>query len=387
MRVALVVSRYGSHVLGGAESQARGFAQEAARRGWAVEVWTTCARSHHAWENVYPAGAETLAGVLVRRFPIDRWDPHRWIEIEDRLASLGVLPVDGQYAWLAAGAHSASLYRHIADRAADFDVLIVLQYAVPLAHYAAWGAPERVVMWPCLHDEPYAYMEPTHLLLESVWGVMFNSPEERDLAIGLLGMRPARYAVLGEGACLDAPPSTASAGNGSYLLYMGRLERGKNLSLLYAYVRQYVENGGKVRLVVLGDGPLKPPTHPAFDYQGFVSEEAKSATCANALALCQPSLRESFSLTIMESWLAGRPVLVHSECAVTCGHVRRSRGGLWFRTYDEFVESVGWLANHRELASRMGRNGREYVLRNYTWQAVVDRFERILAAWRLGEGR
>ena len=53
MRIAVVVPRYGQDILGGAESQARGFANEAVRRNWTVEMWTTCARSHYDWENVF----------------------------------------------------------------------------------------------------------------------------------------------------------------------------------------------------------------------------------------------------------------------------------------------------------------------------------------------
>jgi glycosyltransferase involved in cell wall biosynthesis len=382
MRIAVIVPRYGQDVVGGAENQARGFAKEAVCRGWTVEVWTTCARSHYTWENVYPAGSEESDGVVIHRFPVTRWNPDRQAELEIHLASQGALPVADQYAWLRSGAHSVPLYEYIAKCAAKFDVLITLPYVMPLTHYAAWVAPERVVMWPCLHNEPYAYMEPVRLLLESVWGVMFNSPEEGELATRLLGMRPRHYAVLGEGVTLASPVHQPEGNLSRYLLYIGRLEEGKNLSTLYEYVCQYAEEGGDIRLVVLGSGPVKPPTHSAFDYRGFVSEREKANACASALALCQPSLNESFSLTIMESWLAGRPVLVHEDCAVTRGHVRRSKGGLWFRTYDEFVGAVEWLRTSPDMATRMGHNGREYVRRNYTWEAVVDRFECIVTAWQ-----
>jgi hypothetical protein len=31
----------------------------------------------------------------------------------------------------------------------------------------------------------------------------------------------------------------------------------------------------------------------------------------------------------------------------------------------------------------MGQNGRRYVLQNYTWTAVAERFERILEGWQI----
>jgi len=383
MRVAIVVPRYAPDVLGGAETLARGFAEEAAHRGWTVEVWTTCARSHYTWKNVYPAGREVNHGVVIRRFPVTLRDRSHLVKMEARLSSLGALPVAEQYAWLSSGAHSPHLYGHVADHADRFDALIALPYAAPLVHYAAWAAPGHVVMWPCLHNEPYAYMEPVRLLLESVWGVMFNSPEESELAIQRLGIRPQHHTVLGGGVVPNLSPDRSCRSDGhTGLLYVGRLEKGKNLSTLYEYVRRYFDQGGEISLVVLGRGPLEPPRHPAFDYRGFVSERDKAEAYALALALCQPSLNESFSLVVMESWLAGRPVLVHGDCAVTRGHVQRSKGGLWFRTYEEFVGSIAWLKANPDLATRMGGNGREYVRRNYTWNAGVDRFERTVTAWR-----
>lgn len=353
MRIAVIVLRYGEDVAGGAEKEARGFAEEAARRGWTIEVWTTCVRNHYTWENVYPVGAEEINGVLVRRFPITWWDHYRRAELEFRLNALGTLPIGDQYAWLETGAHSAPLYQHIGRHVKEFDALIVLPYAMPLTHYAAWCALERTVLWPCLHNETYAYLELIRLLMESVWGIMFNSPEERDLAIKVLGIQHRRHAVLGEGVGLTPGANTLEGQRCRDLVYVGRLEHGKNVHLLYRYVQRYSDDGGKIRLVVLGDGPVRPPAHPAFDYRGFVSEKEKVAACASALALCQPSVNESFSLTIMEAWLNGRPVLVHGDCAVTQGHVRRCNGGLWFRDYEEFVAAVEWFKNNPGLASRM----------------------------------
>ncbi|MFW6116366.1 MAG: glycosyltransferase family 4 protein [bacterium] len=379
----MVVPRYGPDVLGGAETQARGFCEEAARRGWEVEAWTTCARSHYTWNNVYPAGREERSGVVVHRFPVIRLNVGHHAKLDMRLTELGSIPIPDQYAWLASGAHSPSLYHHVAKHANSFDVMVALPYAAPLVHYAAWSCPGRVVLWPCLHDEPYAYTEPVRLLLQGAFGVVFLSPEEQSLADRRLDIRLPRSGLLGGGVTVV---DFHRAGEPRGLLYAGRLEEGKNLSTLYGYVQRYAEEGGNIRLVVLGRGPLKPPRHPAFEYLGFVSEGRKSFAYASAEALCQPSVNESFSLTVMESWLAGRPVLVHAQCDVTRGHVRRSRGGLWFSDYEEFVAALEWLRANPTLADRMGENGRAYVRRNFSWEAVVSRFRRLIRRWEGDSG-
>jgi glycosyltransferase involved in cell wall biosynthesis len=182
----------------------------------------------------------------------------------------------------------------------------------------------------------------------------------------------------------------SSLGDGTHqpdrLLYVGRLEPGKNLALLYEYVRRYVDAGGDLQLVIAGEGPLRPPAdHPAFDWRGPVSESEKSALLSSALALCQPSANESFSLVLMESWLAGRPVLVWGPCAVTKGHVQRCQGGLWFWGYAEFAEAIRWFKANRESGRQMGANGREYVERNFRWPAIAGAFKQTLEAWRAAE--
>ncbi|MFZ0546355.1 MAG: glycosyltransferase family 4 protein [Candidatus Promineifilaceae bacterium] len=384
LHIAVVVPRYGPDAIGGAENLGRGFAEEMARRGHHIEAWTTCASSHFTWENVYPAGRSELNGVVVRRFPITSHDKQRRHDIETKVITSGKLSIEEQYSWLESAAHSVPLYRHVAEHASEFDAIIALPYANPLTHYAAWAASDKVIFWPCLHDEPYAYMEPVRLLLERVWGVMFNAPEESYLTLKKLKIRPRHSAVPGAGVLLPDGLTVKANGHltGSpYIAYVGRLEGGKNIPLLYTYMKQHADRGGRVRLVVMGKGPLEPPKHPAFDFRGFVSDEEIAKICGSALALCQPSLNESFSLVIMQSWLAGRPVLVPEACDVTREHVRRSKGGLWFNTADEFGEALDWLADHPDLASRMGRNGRDYVLQNYTWATVAERFERAVGGW------
>jgi len=387
-RLALIIPRYGRDITGGAERLARGFAEEAVSRGWPVEVWTTCASGHFDWANTLSPGPDTLNGIPLIRFPISAYDAQRRAALEARLASQGTLPRAEQYAWLEGGPHSEALYAHVRRHAVEFEAIIALPYANPLVHYAAWVAPEKVLLWPCLHNEPYAYMETVRLLLESVWAVAFNSPEEGQIVSKRLQLQLVRQAVLGAGVSLPAvkktPASGFTSGGGRrpYLLYVGRLEAGKNLSQLYEYVRRYNLPGSQVDLLVVGQGPLSPPRHPSFDYRGYVADSEMAALMTGALALCQPSLNESFSLTMMESWLAGRPALVSGASAVTRGHVTRSKGGLWFENYDDFAAAVSWLLVNDEGANRMGRNGRHYVQANYTWPAVVDHFARVFPLWQ-----
>lgn len=382
MRIALISSRYGAGIAGGAEALGRGLLETLAARGHEAEVWTTCAKDHQTWTNYFPSGSEIINGVFVRRFAVDPWNSTPFDVYSANLLTRGYLPIEEQFAWVESGPSSAALYTYTAENQADFDIVVVIPVVNTIIFKAAWLALERLILWPCLHDEIFAYLAPIRGLMEKALGIIFNSPEEQDLVIRKLKLKLARSAVIGSGV-VSRPSTQPAHPNGTpYLLYVGRLEEGKNLPILIEYITRYAAEGHDLKLKIAGTGNYALPGHPAVEYLGYIDEQDKVAFYAQALALCQPSLNESFSLTMMESWLAGRPALVHKNCAVTRGHVQRARAGLWFETYGEFRGALDWLLSHQELAGKMGQNGRAYVQMNYTWPIVAERFMSTLEQWR-----
>ena len=132
--------------------------------------------------------------------------------------------------------------------------------------------------------------------------------------------------------------------------------------------------------MLVGGGGIRIPERLGRDVLdlGLVSAQDKLDAYTAALALCQPSLMESFSIVMMEAWLGGTPALVHAACAVTREHCVASGGGLYFGEYFEFVEAVDRLLDDPGLRAGLAASGRAYVLATCSWDRVTGSYLALL---------
>jgi glycosyltransferase involved in cell wall biosynthesis len=388
-RIAFIVPRYGEDILGGAETLARRLAEEVVCNDLAeVQVFTTCARNHLTWRNELPEGAALVGGVPVHRFPLDhlRRNEKSYHTLHARLIGHERLSLEEQLEWVANSAHSPALYSHLKACGRTYDFLIFIPYLFGTTLCGAAIHPDRSVLWPCLHDEVYAYLEPTHNLFKTCQGIMFNTYPEQQLARRLYGRHPGACVV---GFGMESFSASAQQFrqrhnvHGPFVLYSGRLEGAKNLPLLIEHFLAYKrQRHNDLKLVLMGSGPESIPRDPSIVQVGFLQGQEKLDAYAAATLLCQPSVNESFSIVIMESWLCKVPVIVHADCAVTRYHVMRSNGGLYFRDYDEFEAVLDLMLQSDELRKQMGQNGHDYVRNTYAWDRVLERFEAALTQWQ-----
>jgi glycosyltransferase involved in cell wall biosynthesis len=385
--LAFVTPWYGRDIPGGAEAECRATARALRDRGVPVEILTTCARDHASpWTDHHPDGVTEEDGFVVRRFKVRPRDPERYGRLQWRLNHGGTLTSFEEEDFVRDSVNSNDLYAYLGGER-DRYWYAFIPYCFGTTWEGALVAPERSLLIPCLHDEPFAQMKWTRRILRAVRAVCFHVPAERALAESLAGADAERFHLVGEG--VDTPPP----GDGArfrrthrvldpFILYAGRKAAEKNTPLLVEYFARYklTHPGSRVKLLLIGSGGVRIPGRLSADILdlGFIPPQDKADAYAATLALCQPSLLESFSLVMMEAWLAGVPSLVHGRCAVTRDHCLASNGGLFFEDYFEFVEALELLARNEALRQRMGEAGRAYVLANYTWDRVTDNYLAVL---------
>jgi glycosyltransferase involved in cell wall biosynthesis len=389
LRLSFVIPWYGADIPGGAEAQCRLTAEHLAETGADVEVLTTCVRDFLSdWNtDFFRPGTEVVNGVPVRRFPVRKRDTRAFDAVNWKL--MNRLPVTAQEEriFVSENVRSDALCRYIEERG-DGRTYVFIPYMFGTTYWGLQVRPEQSFLMPCLHDESYAYLDIFKPVFDSCRGMLFLTPAELDLARRLYALPPERLKLTGGGIDADFASNGDQFRSGygitePFLLYAGRRDATKNVPLLIDFFARVIDQtpNSSLKLVLIGAGklpPLDPRTAKHIVDLGFVTQQDKYDAYAAALALCQPSINESFSIVMLEAWLAGTPVLVHADCAATRDHCVRSNGGLYFGTYDEFSGCVDFFLREPEIGQRMGELGREYVRANYTWSAVLERLERAL---------
>jgi len=163
---------------------------------------------------------------------------------------------------------------------------------------------------------------------------------------------------------------------------VGRFDVNKGCGELFDFFRRYAERAPRgMDLVLVGSRHLDVPVHPRIKHLGFLPEEDKFDAIAAADVLIMPSPYESLSMVTLEAWALGKPVLANARCDVLRGQCARSNAGLFYENVEEFCEGLYTLESTGPAGAVLGRHGRDYFRRHYTWPVIerkyLDMFDRL----------
>ena len=386
MTLAFVVQRYGLDISGGAELHCRWVAEHMAKYE-PVEVLTTCAHDYITWADHYPAGAEVVNGVRVRRFPVSKTrDIYAFSRLQARVL-LDEHRLEDELAWLdEEGPTSPGLMDYIRDHEADYAHFIFFSYRYYQSYWGVRSVPAKSILVPTAEHDPVIHMRIFKDLFRLPKAFIYNSEEERDMIQALAGNRDVPGLVVGVGTELPGEWSAerfrrTHGLDGPYLLYLGRIDGNKGCAHLFDYFLQFKrDTGSPAKLVLIGSAVLPIPAHHDVRHLGFLSEQDKFDALAGAELLVMPSFYESLSMVTLEAWAMGKAVLANAHCDVLRGQCRRSNGGLYYRNYAEFRDALDVLLATPRLREELGRNGQAYFRGRYTWDIIEGKYLEVLGA-------
>jgi glycosyltransferase involved in cell wall biosynthesis len=125
---------------------------------------------------------------------------------------------------------------------------------------------------------------------------------------------------------------------------------------------------------------MQLPEVPWVRFAGLLSERERLQALEAATVVVVPSPFESLSLLALEAMAVGTPVLCNARAEVLVEHCLKSNAGLFYSDRDEFVECAKLMLADDRLRDRMGRNGKEYIKRNYRWDVILSKYDRLIGA-------
>jgi glycosyltransferase involved in cell wall biosynthesis len=385
MRLAFVIQRYGLEVNGGAELHCRWLAERLARRHQ-VEVFATRALDYLEWRNHYPAGTEVVNGIPVRRHTVKRTRNARAFASLSNLCFHETHTRQEEEAWVREnGPFSPALVKAVARERDRFDRFLFYCFRYYQSYHGLPAVRERAILVPTAEEDPAVQLGIMKPFFSLPRGIVYLTPEEQTLVEDASGNRGVPSVVIGSGLNLPAVDPTLDfrAKHGltrPFLLYVGRIDKNKGCVTLFAYFRKFrQETGAAVDLVLAGRSVVPMPDDPHVRHVGFISEEEKVAALRQCVLLVMPSPYESLSVVTLEAWKLGVPVLANARCKVLMGQCLRSNGGLFYHGYAEFAEGLRLLLEEPRLRETLGRQGREYVEREYSWETIDARMEDLFA--------
>lgn len=415
MKLAFVIQRYGTEILGGSEYHCRLIAERLAQRHQ-VEVLTTCAQDYITWKNEYPEGADRVRGVTVRRFPnartrdIDAFNRYSdWIFNNEH-------SVDDELEWLKQqGPWCPPLLEYLQKHHGEFDAVIYFTYLYAPTVLGLQAAPARSILVPTAHDEPAIRLSIYRDVFALPAAIAYNTEAERRFLTTHFSINAVAEETVGCGVDLpqhhayprqpDAPAEGGSEGSEAddrrryrshlsargatfrrrhrlhkpFALYGGRIDKGKGCEELIEYFGTYVQEGGDASLVLMGVKLMPLPEEPYINFAGLLSDNERAQALEAATVVVVPSPFESLSLLALEAMAVGTPVLANARSEVLVDHCVKSNAGLFYADRWEFVECLKLLVADERLRAALGRNGRDYVRHNYRWDVILAKYERMIA--------
>lgn len=367
MRVAFVTETYPPEVNGVATTTAR-FVDGLLHRGHEVQLVRP--RQHGAGPTAMPP---RLQEVLTRGLPIPHY-PHlrMGVPCQRALARLWArhrpdvvhVATEGPLGWSALQAARRLQLPVTSDFRTNF-------HAYSRHYGIGWLNRPITAYLRGFHNRCACTMVPTEALRRELADAGFQR-----LQVVPRGVDAARFSPQ---ARSDALRATWGAGPDDLVIgCVGRLAAEKNLGTLLAAYRAVRACQPRARLVLVGDGPLRPELQAACPEALFAGLRGGADLAAHYASLdlfAFPSLTETFGNVTVEAMASGLAVLAFDHAAA--GDLITS--GVQGRLVPAgdaaaFSQAAIELAGDAALRRRLAAAGRE-TARGLGWDAVVGRFE------------
>lgn len=383
-KICFIVQRYGLEVNGGAELHCRQLAEHMLKYYDHIDVLTSKAIDYMTWKDEYKKEEEIINGVHVKRFSVTHKRNADEFNSINQLVYDGCLPQEREEEWVdKQGPALPGLCKYLREHKEEYKAFIFFTYLYYPTVMGIKEVADKAIVIPTAHDEPFLKMQIFKNVFNLPKAFLYNTEEERQLVNKKFHNENIPSKLGGVGVELPADINADRFKHkyklDKFIVYVGRIDEGKNCSQLFDYFQEYKKrNDQDIKLVLMGKPVIPIPKNNDIISLGFVDDQDKFDGIAAAKVLVLPSRFESLSMVVLEAMSVDTLVLVNGECEVLKGHCTKSNGALYYKNYFEFEGALNYLLTHPVETNVMKQNAKAYVHDNYRWDVITKRLEELI---------
>lgn len=172
--------------------------------------------------------------------------------------------------------------------------------------------------------------------------------------------------------------------NKTIILFLGRIDPKKGLDLLAIAFSKIHQRFPNTHLVIAGPDNIgfletaqqyfiQADCHKAVIFTGMLTGNLKKAALRVAHLYVCPSYSEGFSMSILEAMASGLPCVITDRCnfpeakTASAAYVIEANA-------DAIYQAMKQCLDDPEVSQQMGDRARDFILKNYTWDIVAQKF-------------
>lgn len=172
------------------------------------------------------------------------------------------------------------------------------------------------------------------------------------------------------------------------VIYVGRLAAEKNISLALQAFQQMKHEDVRVRLILVGNGPLAEKLadeNPGVIFAGAQRGEELAKYYASADIFLFPSLTDTFGNVVLEAMASGLAVVAFDYAAARY-NIRNGENGILIPFADAtlFIERSHSLIDQPNLLHQVRHQARQHA-ETLRWESIVEQFARQLRGLITGD--
>jgi len=187
----------------------------------------------------------------------------------------------------------------------------------------------------------------------------------------------------------DAEPVAELTGDHRSIVFVGRFDPRNGVdTMIQAHQLLFAERGPAVRLIVVGDGPLRPyyermvsdAARPFVHFAGRLNRSRPNYLVTGDV-FCTPCDRASFGMVLLEAMSCGRAVAASRISGFQLLMEDGRQGYLVHpaRSAERFATALARLLDDDAGRERMAAEGRRTALERYAWPQVGAQLENYYA--------